>query len=94
MCWDLRAEPRISSFRRAPGQADRSEVIRVLKRLVEAKALEEGIFRELMRTPKMRALLDSGWVGDTAALKRHAGFVDKSGKSNRRRLKKVCNSSA
>jgi ankyrin repeat protein len=75
------ADPRtISSFRRALGRADRSEAIRVLKRLVEAKALEGGIFRELMRTPKMRALLDSGWVGDTAALKRYAGFVDRPGR--------------
>jgi hypothetical protein len=69
------ADPRtISSFRRALGRAERSVAIRVLKRLVEARALGEGIFRELMRTPQMKALLDNGWVGDTAALKRYAGF--------------------
>lgn len=83
------ADPRtISSFRRALGRAERSVAIRVLKRLVEARALEEGIFRELMHTPKMRILLDTGWIGDTAALKRYAGFVDEAGKSILRRPKR------
>jgi hypothetical protein len=82
-------DPRtLSSFRRALGRIDRSEAIRVLKRLVHAKAFGEAVFWELMRTPKMKALLESGWVGDTAALKRYAGFVDKAPKTIWRRPKR------
>ena len=75
--WNPSDSRAISSFRRSLGRTDRGAAIQVLKRLVQIKAMEQGIFRELIRTPKMRLLLDTGWVGDTAALKRYAGFVDK-----------------
>jgi hypothetical protein len=84
------ADPRaIQSFRRSLGRAERSVAIRVLKRLVEVKAVEAGIFRELMRTPKMRTLLDTGWIGDTSALKRYGGFTNKVVTSRSLRLQRL-----
>lgn len=67
----------ISSFRRALGRAERFDAIRSLKRIVAAQAVEREVFRDLMRTPKMRNLLQDGFIGDTAALKRYAGLTEK-----------------
>lgn len=86
--WNPNDARGFSSFRRALGRADSSTAIRVLKRLVDARAVEEGAFHDLMRTPKMKALLESGWVGDTAALKRYAGFAEKGVKRVRRASKR------
>jgi hypothetical protein len=47
-----------------------------------------------MRTPKMRTLLDTGWVGDTAAPKRYAGFAPKSPEDDSVETERISRSSA
>jgi hypothetical protein len=82
--WNPNDARAFNSFRRALGRADRSTAIRVLKRLVDARAVEEGAFRELMPTPKMKALLESGWGERHSRAEQYAGFAEKGVKTVRR----------
>lgn len=66
-----------SSFRRALGKAESSEAVSTLVRLVKSGVLEKEVFMELMRTPKMKSLMDSGSSG-AIFLRECAGHPSKS----------------
>jgi hypothetical protein len=65
-----------SCFRRVLGKAESSEAVSALVRLVKSGVLEKDVFMELMRTPKMKSLLDSGSTGATF-LRECAGLAKK-----------------
>ena len=69
----------LSSLRRALAKKEPYSVISYLARIVQCGAIEEGVFRELMRTPRMRTILDRGAPG-VLKLREFAGYKQKKSK--------------
>jgi len=61
--WRPKDAYEISSLRRDLGRAEPSDAVRGLERIIKSGAIEKDVFLELMRTPKMRLLMNSGHPG-------------------------------
>lgn len=74
--WRPRTPYEMGGFRRALGRSEPSIAVSTLVRLVKSGALEKDVFLDLMHTPKMKSLLDSGRPG-TVFLRECVGQVKK-----------------
>ena len=79
--WHPNDPYRISCFRRAIAKAPAYDAIRDLERIVNATAIEQPVFQELMRAPRMKEVLKHTYPG-VIKLREYAGFVgSRSGKN-------------
>jgi hypothetical protein len=74
--WAPKDPYRISCLRRALAKAAAHDAIRYLERITKAGAIDQPMFHELMRTPKMKEILNESSPG-VVTLRRYAGFPDK-----------------
>ena len=73
---------RISCFRRAIAKAPIYDAIRHLERIIKAGAIEQPVFQDLMRTPRMKEILKQTYPG-VIKLREYAGFVGSRSRKNR-----------
>jgi hypothetical protein len=80
--WNPSDPYRISCFRRAIAKAPACDAIRHLERIVKAGAIEQPVFQDLMRTPRMKEILKQTYPG-VIKLREYAGFVGSRSRKNR-----------
>ena len=75
---------RISCFRRAIAKAPAYEAIQHLLRITNAQAIEQPVFQDLMRTPRMKEILKQTYSG-VIKLREYAGYSGSRARKNRMR---------
>ena len=75
---------RISCFRRAIAKAPAYDAIRHLERIIKAGAIEPEMFKDLMRTPRMKEILKQTYSG-VIKLREYAGYSGSRSRKNRMR---------
>jgi hypothetical protein len=73
---------RVSCFRRAIAKAPAYDAIRHLERIIKAGAIEQPVFKELMRTPRMKEILKQTYPG-VIKLREYAGYTGSRSRKNR-----------
>jgi hypothetical protein len=82
--WHPNDPYRISCFRRALAKAPPYDAIRYLERIIKAGAIEQPLFKELMRTPRMKEILKQTYPG-VIKLREYAGHTGSRSRKNRMR---------
>jgi hypothetical protein len=82
--WDPTDPYRITCFRRAIAKAPAYDSIRHLERIIKAGAIEQEMFKDLMRTPRMKEILEQTYPG-VIKLREYAGFAGSRSRKNRMR---------
>lgn len=73
---------RLSCLRRAIAKAPAYDAIRHLERIIKAGAIEQPVFQELMRTPRMKEILKQTYPG-VIKLREYAGYTGSRSRKNR-----------
>jgi hypothetical protein len=73
-------------LRKNLARASTYESIQALKRIIDCGAVEQPVFADLMRTPRMREPL-SQWSPDIISVRSYAGVPQDGEKKRRRRLR-------
>jgi hypothetical protein len=69
-------------LRRALAKAPAYDAIQHLQRIIKAGAIEQPVFQELMRTPRMKELLKQNYPG-VLKLREYAGYTESRARKNR-----------
>jgi hypothetical protein len=80
--WWPKTSYAISCFRRAITKAPAYDAIRYLLRIMNAGAIEQPLFREVMRTPRMKEILKQTFPG-VIKLREYAGYTGSRSRKNR-----------
>ena len=80
--WQPHDPYRISCLRRALVKAPAHDSIQHLVRIINAGAIEQEMFKELMRTPRMKEILKQTYPG-VIKLREYAGFAGSRSRKNR-----------
>ena len=80
--WDPDDPYRISCLRRAIAKAPIHDAIRHLERIIKAGAIEQPVFQDLMRTPRMKEILKQTYPG-VIKLREYAGYTGSRSRKNR-----------
>lgn len=73
---------RVSCLRRALVKVPAYDAIQHLQRITRGGAIEQAMFQELMRTPRMKEILRQTYPG-VIRLREHAGYVGSRARKNR-----------
>ena len=80
--WHPNDPYRIGCFRRGISKAPAYEAIQYLLRIMNAQAIEQPVFQELMRTPRMKEILKQTYPG-VIKLREYAGFAGSRSRKHR-----------
>lgn len=80
--WRPKDSYNFSCLRRALAKIEVYEAIRHLQQIVKTGAIDQPVFQELMRTPRMKELLKQSYSG-VMKLREYAGYIGSRARKNR-----------